>query len=120
VVYGVSFAAAAAIASSPSEFLGVMRGSSIEALFVIGFVVGFGCRPGTGLRRRGMIRFGGEEEMIFPNIGDRALVGTMNRCTSETYSFKIQGLIAPDCSVVFVASRPTPRILDQPKVKGGQ
>ena len=52
--YGVSFAAAA-IASSPTEFLGVMRSGSIEALFIFGFVGGFGCRPGTGLRRRGMV-----------------------------------------------------------------
>ena len=61
VVYGVSSAAAAAIASSPSEFLGVMRSGSIEVLF--GLVVGFCCRPGTGLRRRGMFRciLGGED-----------------------------------------------------------
>lgn len=61
--YGVSFAAAAAIASSPSEFLGVMRGGSI----VLGFVVGCGSSPGTGLRRRGMTRIG-ERIAVFSDI----------------------------------------------------
>ena len=62
--YGVSFAAAAAaaIASSPSEFLGVMRDGSV----LFGSVVGFGNKPGIGLRR-GMTRFG-DENVVFPDI----------------------------------------------------
>lgn len=64
--YGVSFAAAAAIASSPSEFLGVMRGGSV----VFGFVVGFSNKPGTGLRRRGITRFG--DENLYFQIFDMA------------------------------------------------
>lgn len=66
--YGVSFAAAAAIASSPSEFRGVMRCRSV----VFWFVVGFGANPGTGLRRRGMARFE-EESIAFPDIRCGAL-----------------------------------------------
>lgn len=70
--YGVSFAAAAAIASPPSEFLGVMRGGSV----VFGFVVGFGNKPGTGLRRRGMTRFW-DENVVFLDTRYSALRGSM-------------------------------------------
>ena len=58
VVYGVSFAAAAATASSPSEFRGVMRGDSVAVPLVFGLVVGFRSNPGTGVRRKAMVGIG--------------------------------------------------------------
>jgi hypothetical protein len=79
VPYGVSFAAAAATASSPSEFLGVMRGGSV----VFGCLVGFGSSPGTGLRRSGMAEF--EDEItVFPDIRYRALGDGIFRCTFQS------------------------------------
>jgi hypothetical protein len=57
VPYGVSFIIAVT-ASSPTEFLGVMRGWLVEAPCVSGFVVGSDGCPGTGLRRRDIVGTG--------------------------------------------------------------